>query len=56
MTRWYGVHNNGDLVYLGEFEEIDDADATPLGAECAWLFAEETAYDWHAQLTEFLRK
>ena len=53
MTKWYALNQEGDMVYVGEFEDFTDADES-LEYSPVWLVDEETARTWLAQLTELL--
>jgi len=52
MKKWYALHTDGDIRYVGEFEGIDDADEATVGA--VWIADEESARAWLAQLQESL--
>ena len=52
MRKWYALHTDGDIRYVGEFEDIGDADTSTTDA--IWLADEETARTWLSQLQESL--
>ena len=51
--KWYALNQEGDMVYVGEFEDFTDADES-LDYSPVWLVDEETARTWLSQLTELL--
>jgi hypothetical protein len=52
MTKWYALNDEGNLVYVGEFETFEEADAAQPGL--VWLIDEATAREWLASLKEML--
>lgn len=52
-TKWYALDQGGDMVYVGEFADFDEADES-LEYSVIWLVDEETARAWLVQLTELL--
>jgi len=53
MTKWYGLNQDGDMIYLGEFEDFTIADES-CKTSMVWIADEETARTWLAQLKELL--
>ena len=51
--KWYALNQEGDMVFVGEFEDFTDADES-LEYSPVWLVDEETARMWLSQLTELL--
>jgi len=53
MTKYYALRDTGDIVYLGEFEDFDEADAS-LKFNAVWIIDEEGARRCLTQLVELL--
>jgi hypothetical protein len=53
MTKWYALDQNGDMIYVGEYEDFEGAD-TAAGSSVVWLADEEVARTWLMQLKEML--
>jgi hypothetical protein len=53
-VRWFGLNQDGRIVYLGTFATIDEADDTPTGSECTWLWREENLIELRWEITELL--
>lgn len=53
LKKWYALDQCGDMVYVGEFEDFEEADES-LEYSVVWLAEEETARDWLCQLQELL--
>lgn len=53
-TKWYALNQEGDMMYVGEFDNFTDADES-LETSPVWLVDEETARNWLVQLTELLK-
>lgn len=51
--KWYALNQEGDMVYVGEFDDFTDADES-LEYSPVWLVDEETARMWLSQLKELL--
>ena len=56
MTKWYALTGGGDMVYVGKFEDFEDADyhAEEVHGSVVWVADETTARDWLASLKEWL--
>ena len=54
MTKWYAHDQQGDMVFVGEFETFDEADES-MGYSPVWLVDEEVARQWLVQLKEMLK-
>lgn len=52
-TKWYALDQDGDMVYVGEFESFTDADES-LEYSPVWLVSEEMARMWLSQLKGLL--
>lgn len=52
-TNWYALDQNGNMIYVGEFETFEQADES-LRISVVWLVDEETARTWLMQLKEML--
>lgn len=53
MTKYYALRDTGDIVYLGEFENFHEADAS-LKFNAVWIIDKEGAHQWMTQLAELL--
>jgi hypothetical protein len=55
--KWFYLNENGDIVYLGVFHDIEDADnyITKNGIVANWILSETTAKEWIKQLTNHIR-
>lgn len=51
--KWYALNQEGDMVYVGEFESFTDADES-LEYSPVWLVDEETARMRLSQLKELM--
>lgn len=54
MTKWYALDPQGDMVFVGEFETLDEADES-LEHSPVWLFDEEASRQCLVQLEEVLK-
>jgi glycerol-3-phosphate responsive antiterminator len=54
LIKWYALDQNGDMVYVGEFETFEAADES-LNTNVVWLVDEETARTWLTQLKEMMK-
>lgn len=56
-TNWYALDMNGDMVYLGEYEDFEGAvtDADEDDGRFVWIASEETARTWLTQLKEMMK-
>lgn len=54
LTKWYALDQNGDMIYVGEFETFEAADES-LNTNVVWLVDEETARTWLTQLKEMMK-
>ena len=52
METWYALADTGNVIYLGEFADISEADdkTTQLKINCVWLFDAETFTQWTNQI------
>ena len=53
MTRWYALDQQGDMVFVGEFESFGEADRS-MDYSLVWLVDEDAAHQWLVQLKEML--
>lgn len=53
-TKWYALDTNGDMVYLGEYEDFEGAVTDKDDGSLMWIASEETARTWLMQLKEML--
>lgn len=49
-TRWFGFTQDGKVIYVGTHATIDEADNTPLGYGCTWLWRESDLLDLSRQI------
>ena len=54
MTKWYALDMNGDMIYLGEYEDFEGAVTGKDDGSLVWIASEETARTWLKQLKEML--
>lgn len=57
MKKWFALTGLGDIVYLGEHDNFEDADthASEVYESVVWVADEETAREWLAVLKEELQ-
>ena len=48
MKKWFCLSNDGQLHFVGQFENFEQADISALhqGHEVIWLIDEQTAQQW----------
>jgi hypothetical protein len=51
MKKWFGFTQDGAVIYLGEYEDIEDVDDTPRGSACIWLW-DEVSLKHHLKVAE----
>ena len=54
MSRWYAIDMNGDMIYLGEYEDFEGAVTGKDNGSFVRIASEETARTWLKQLKEML--
>ena len=54
MKKYYYLGADGNIHYLGEFENFDDADYHADNKQAIWIIDEEAAQEWKNQLTFLL--
>lgn len=52
-NKWYALDMNGNMIYVGEFETLEQIDGS-LRIRVVWIVDEETARTWLMQLKEML--
>jgi hypothetical protein len=54
VTKWYALNWDGAMIYLGEFETIEDVDSATGWENLVWIVSETDAKKWSSQLQELL--
>jgi hypothetical protein len=54
MERYYALHIDGDLMYLGEYKNIEEC-IEDNWDDFVWYMDEEVLYEWKAQIELLLK-